>query len=143
MPAQRLSEHRAEVEVTVDARPRTFDEAAGLTLRYNTSSYLCLDLTWAEPEGEPQRGLQWRGEGRTVPSLLERDEDGARQMSLVEVAPEGPVTRGRPRRCGGGLLAPPRRTRTPIGPVLDFTHLSDDYGSASPAPWPASTLRTW
>ncbi|MFD9122698.1 hypothetical protein [Streptomyces bottropensis] len=27
LPAKRLTEHRAEVEVTVDARPRTFGEA--------------------------------------------------------------------------------------------------------------------
>lgn len=128
--AQRLTEHRAEVEVTVQARPRTFGEAAGLTFRYNTSSYLSLDLTWAEPEGEPQCGQQWRGEGRTVLSLLERDEDGARQVAVVEVEPEQPVT------LGANVDGAEARfwylrdgIRTPIGPVLDFTHLSDDYGS--------------
>ncbi|WP_037691934.1 family 43 glycosylhydrolase [Streptomyces scabiei] len=128
--AQRITEHRAEVEVTVEARPRTFGEAAGLTLRYNTSSYLSLDLTWAEPEGQPQRGQQWRGEGRTVLSLLERDEDGARHVAVVEVEPEQPVT------LGANVDGAEARfwylrdgMRTPIGPVLDFTHLSDDYGS--------------
>ncbi|WP_371575680.1 family 43 glycosylhydrolase [Streptomyces sp. NBC_01314] len=128
--AQRITEHRAEVEVTVEARPRTFGEAAGLTLRYNTSSYLSLDLTWAEPEGEPQRGQQWRGRGRTVLSLLERDEDGARQVAVVEVEPEHPVT------LGANVDGAEARfwylhdgIRTPVGPPLDFTHLSDDYGS--------------
>ncbi|MER6154774.1 family 43 glycosylhydrolase [Streptomyces sp. NPDC001868] len=127
--AQRLTEHRAEVEVTVEARPRTFGEAAGLTLRYNTSSYLTLDLTWSEPEGEPQRGQQWRGEGRTVLSLLERDEDGARQVAVVEVEPGRPIT------LGATIDGPNAHFwylhdnhRTPIGPPLDFTHLSDDYG---------------
>ncbi|WP_086803768.1 family 43 glycosylhydrolase [Streptomyces caniscabiei] len=128
--AQRLTEHRAEVEVTVEARPRTFGEAAGLTLRYNTASYLSLDLTWAEPEGERQRGQQWRGEGRTVLSLLERDEDGARQVAVVEVEPGRPIT------LGASIDGAEARfwylrdgLRTPVGPPLDFTHLSDDYGS--------------
>ncbi|MFF6784635.1 family 43 glycosylhydrolase [Streptomyces sp. NPDC012510] len=128
--AQRITEHRAEVEVTVEARPRTFGEAAGLTLRYNTASYLTLDLTWAEAEGEPQRGQQWRGEGRTVLSLLERDEDGARQVALVEVEAGRPVT------LGASVDGAEARfwylhegVRIPIGPVLDFSRLSDDYGS--------------
>ncbi|MDX3731201.1 glycoside hydrolase family 43 protein [Streptomyces caniscabiei] len=128
--AQRLTEHRAEVEVTVEARPRTFGEAAGLTLRYNTASYLSLDLTWAEPEGERQRGQQWRGEGRTVLSLLERDEDGARQVAVVEVEPGRSIT------LGASIDGAEARfwylrdgLRTPVGPPLDFTHLSDDYGS--------------
>ncbi len=127
--AQRITEHRAEVEVTVEARPRTFGEAAGLTLRYNTDSYLSLDLTWAEPEGEPQRGQQWRGEGRTVLSLLERDGDGARQVAVVEVEPGRPIT------LGASVDGAEARfwylrdgLRTPVGPPLDFTHLSDDYG---------------
>ncbi|TQE20691.1 family 43 glycosylhydrolase [Streptomyces ipomoeae] len=128
--AQRLTEHRAEVEVTVEARPRSFSEAAGLVLWYNTASYLTLDLTWAEPEGEPQRGQQWRGEGRTVLSLVESDEAGARQVAVVEVEPGQPVT------LGAAVDGPDARFwylrdghRTPIGPVLDFTRLSDDYGT--------------
>ncbi|UUU25700.1 glycoside hydrolase family 43 protein [Streptomyces sp. DSM 40750] len=128
--AQRLTEHRAEVEVTVEARPRTFAEAAGLVLWYNTASYLTLDLTWAEPEGEPQRGQQWRGEGRTVLSLLERDEDGARQVAVVEVEAGRPVT------LGASVDGADARfwflrdgVRVPVGPVLDFSRLSDDYGS--------------
>ncbi|MEE1830860.1 family 43 glycosylhydrolase [Streptomyces sp. SP17KL33] len=128
--AQRITEHRAEVEVTVEAQPRTFGEAAGLTLRYNTVSYLSLDLTWAEPEGEPQRGQQWRGEGRTVLSLLERDEDGARQVAVVEVEPGRPITLGASIDDAEARFWYLREgPRTPIGPPLDFTHLSDDYGS--------------
>lgn len=128
--AQRITEHRAEVEVTVEARPRTFGEAAGLTLRYDTASYLTLDLTWAEPEGEPQRGQQWRGEGRTVLSLLERDEDGARQVAVVEVEAGRPVTLGASVDGAEARFWYLREgVRTPVGPVLDFSHLSDDYGS--------------
>ncbi|WP_216590668.1 family 43 glycosylhydrolase [Streptomyces brasiliscabiei] len=129
--AQRITEHRAEVEVTVEARPRTFGEAAGLTLRYNGSAYLTLDLTWAEPEDEPQRGQQWRGAGRTVLSLVERDTDGARQRAVVEVEPDRPIT------LGATVDGPEARfwylldgRRTPVGPPLDFTHLSDDHGPA-------------
>ncbi|UUU30077.1 family 43 glycosylhydrolase [Streptomyces sp. CA-210063] len=128
--AQRVTEHRAEVEVTVEARPRTFGEAAGLTLRYNAASYLTLDLTWAEPEGEPQRGQQWRGEGRTVLSLVERDDEGARQVAEVEVEAGRPVTLGASVDGAEARFWYLRdEVRTPIGPVLDFSRLSDDYGS--------------
>lgn len=135
--AQRVTEHRMEAEVTVEARPRTFTQAAGLVLRYNTEAYLSLDLTWAEPEGEGQHGQQWRGgEGRTVLSLVEREEFGTRQAAVVEVDADGPLTLGvtvdgpearfwyvRDTRDGAAA------ERTPVGPPLDFTKLSDDYGS--------------
>jgi len=128
--AQRITEHRAEAEVTVEARPRTFTQAAGLVLWYNTEAYLALDLTWAEPEEEAQRGQQWRGAGRTVLSLVEREEFGTRQAALVDVDAEGPLT------LGVTVDGPEARfwyvhggARTPIGPPLDFSRLSDDYGS--------------
>jgi xylan 1,4-beta-xylosidase len=96
--AQRVTEHHAEAEVTVEARPVTFTQAAGLVLWYNPEAYLALDLTWAEPEGEPQRGQQWSGtqgrgggRGRTVLSLVERDEDGLRQVAVVDVPVDGRV----------------------------------------------------
>ena len=131
--AQRLTEHRSEAEVTVEARPRTFTQAAGLVLWYNTEAYLSLDLTWAEPAGEGQCGQQWRGgEGRTVLSLVERDESGTRQAAVVEVDAGEPLTLGvtvegaeaRFWYRGGGAVE-----RTPVGPPLDFSKLSDDYGS--------------
>ncbi|MFI7409393.1 family 43 glycosylhydrolase [Streptomyces sp. NPDC049627] len=128
--AQRITEHRAEAEVTVAARPRTFTQAAGLVLWYGTEAYLSLDLTWAEPEGEEQHGQQWRGGGRTVLSLVEREESGTRQAAVVDVDAEGPLTLGVTIDAGearfwyvlGGV-------RVPVGPPLDFTKLSDDYGS--------------
>ncbi|MEU9365152.1 family 43 glycosylhydrolase [Streptomyces avermitilis] len=128
--AQRITEHRAQAEVTVEAGPRTFTQAAGLVLWYNTESYLTLDLTWAEPAGEPQRGQQWRGAGRTVLSLQERDEEGLRQVAVVDVDAGTPVT------LGVTVDGPDARfwyvrdaVRTPVGPPLDFSRLSDDYGS--------------
>lgn len=128
--AQRITEHRAEAEVTVEARPGTFTQAAGLVLWYNTEAYLSLDLTWAEPEGEGQHGQQWRGSGRTVLSLVERTPSDTRQVAVVPVDAEVPVTLGvsvdgaeaRFWYVRGGV-------RTPVGEPLDFSRLSDDFGT--------------
>lgn len=130
--ARRVTEHRAEAQVTVEARPSTFTQAAGLVLWYNTESYLALDLTWAEPADEEQRGQQWRGAGRRVLSLVERDEGGTRQVAVVEIEErESAFTLGvsvvdgvaRFWRLGDG------GARLSVGPDLDFTRLSDDHGS--------------
>ncbi|MFJ4282253.1 glycoside hydrolase family 43 protein [Streptomyces massasporeus] len=130
--AQRVTEHRAEAEVTVEARPVTFTQAAGLLLWYNPEAYLALDLTWAEPEGEPQRGQQWGGSagGRTVLSLVERDEDGVRQVAVVDVPVNGPVTLGVTVEGADARFWYLREgVRAAVGPVLDFSRLSDDHGS--------------
>lgn len=128
--AQRITEHRAEAEVTVEARPRTFTQAAGLMLWYNTEAYLSLDLTWAEPEGQRQRGQQWRGEGRTVLSLVEREEFGTRHTAVVDVDAEGPLTLGvTVEGAEAWFWYVHDGVRTSVGPPLDFTRLSDDYGS--------------
>lgn len=130
--AQRITEHRAEAEVTVEARPTTFTEAAGLVLWYNTESYLALDLTWAEPEGEGQRGQQWRGGGgRTVLSLVEREEGGTRQVAVVDVHTESAFTIGVTVEDGVARFwsLGAHGVRIPVGPELDFTRLSDDHGS--------------
>ncbi|MDQ0717114.1 xylan 1,4-beta-xylosidase [Streptomyces luteogriseus] len=130
--AQRVTEHSAEAEVTVEARPVTFTQAAGLLLWYNPEAYLALDLTWAEPEGEPQRGQQWAGTagGRTVLSLVERDEDGVRQVAVVDVPVDGPVTLGVTVEGADARFWYVRAgVRTAIGPALDFSRLSDDHGS--------------
>ncbi|MFH8899491.1 family 43 glycosylhydrolase [Streptomyces coeruleorubidus] len=132
MLAQRVTEHRAEAEVTVEARPVTFTQAAGLVLWYNPEAYLSLDLTWAEPEGEPQCGQQWSaaGDGRTVLSLVERDEGGTRQLAVVEVSAGAPVTLGVTIEGAAARFWHVRDgARTVIGPALDFSRLSDDHGS--------------
>ncbi|MDQ1006944.1 beta-xylosidase [Streptomyces sp. V4I23] len=41
---QRITEHRAEAEVTVEARPHTFTQAAALVLWHSRDAYLSLDL---------------------------------------------------------------------------------------------------
>ncbi|MFF4349586.1 family 43 glycosylhydrolase [Streptomyces sp. NPDC001530] len=128
--AQRITEHRAEAEVTVEARPNTFTQAAGLVLRYNTEAYLSLDLTWAEAEGEGQHGQQWRGGGRTVLRLVERDEASTRPVTVVDVGADAPVTLGV--TVGGAEVRfwyVRDGIRTPVGEPLDFGKLSDDYGS--------------
>ncbi|MET9459152.1 family 43 glycosylhydrolase [Streptomyces canus] len=130
--AQRITEHRAEAQVTVEARPTTFTQAAGLVLWYNTESYLALDLTWAEPEGEEQRGQQWQGGGgRTVLSLVERDEGSTRQVAVVDVHTESAFTIGVTVEDGVARFwsLGAHGVRTPVGPELDFTRLSDDHGS--------------
>lgn len=132
--AQRVTEHRAEAEVTVEARPVTFTQAAGLVLWYNPEAYLSLDLTWAEPWGEPQRGQQWRGAagggGRTVLSLVERDEGGLRQVAVVDVVADAPVTLGVTVEGADARFWYIRDgARTAVGPALDFSRLSDDHGS--------------
>jgi xylan 1,4-beta-xylosidase len=127
--AQRLTEHRATAQVTVEARPFTFTQAAGLILRYDAEAYLSLDLTWAEPEGEPQRGQQWRGVGRTVLSLVERDEEGARQAAVVDVDASAPLTLGVTIEGVEARFWYVRDgVRTAVGPPLDCGRLSDDHG---------------
>ncbi|MFI2432840.1 family 43 glycosylhydrolase [Streptomyces sp. NPDC018693] len=128
--AQRITEHWAVIQVTVDARPFTFTQAAGLILRYDAEAYLSLDLTWAEPEGERQRGQQWQGSGgRTVLSLIERDEQGPRQAAVVEVDASVPLTLGVTVDGAEARFWYVRDgARTPVGPPLDFSRLSDDHG---------------
>ncbi|MEX3105616.1 family 43 glycosylhydrolase [Streptomyces sp. ST1015] len=127
--AQRLTEHHAVAQVTVEAAPSTFTQAAGLILRYDAEAYLSLDLTWSEPPGEKQRGQQWRGEGRTVLSLIDRDVTGTREVAVVDVDLSGPVT------IGVSVEGTEARfwylrddTYTQVGPPLDASRLSDDHG---------------
>jgi xylan 1,4-beta-xylosidase len=128
--AQRLTEHHAEVEVTVDAEPTTFTQSAGLVLWYNTTSYYQLHVTWAEPEGEPQSGQQWQGDqGRRVLVLTHGHPEGARVLATVDVA-EGPV-RLRAQIDGGTARlwsASGDGPWTRVGPEVDFSELSDDFG---------------
>jgi xylan 1,4-beta-xylosidase len=127
--AQRLTEHRAEIEVTVDAIPTTHTESAGLVLWYDTASYYRLHVAWAEPAGQPQSGQQWRGEGRRVLVLEHGHPDGARVLATVDAA-DGPVrlraeVDGAVARMWAGLGADDVGR---VGPDLDVTELSDDFG---------------
>ncbi|MEV0949284.1 family 43 glycosylhydrolase [Promicromonospora sp. NPDC050249] len=128
--ARRLTEHHAEVEVTVDADPTTFTRSAGLVLWYGTTSHYQLHVTWAEPEGEPQAGQQWAGgQGRRVLVLTHGHPDGARVLDTVDVA-DGPVRLraqidGATARLWSASVDGPW---TRVGPDVDFSELSDDFG---------------
>lgn len=99
-------------------------------LWYGAEAYLSLHLTWAEPEGEGQHGQQWRGGGRTVLSLVERDEDGTRQVAVVEVDGRAPLVLGVTVEGADARFWFVRDgVRASVGPELDFSRLSDDYGS--------------
>jgi xylan 1,4-beta-xylosidase len=128
--AQRLTEHHAEVEVTVDAEPTTFTQSAGLVLWYNTTSYYQLHVTWTEPEGEPQAGQQWAGnQGRRVLVLTHGHPDGARVLDVVDLV-DGPVRlraqiAGTTARLWSASGVEPWAQ---VGPEVDVSELSDDFG---------------
>lgn len=128
--AQRLTEHHAEVEVTVEAEPTTFTQSAGLMLWYNTTSYYQLHVTWAEPAGEPQAGQQWaEGRGRRVLVLVHGHPDGACVLDTVDL-PDGPV-RLRAQIDGATASLWSAGDDGPwarVGPEVDFSELSDDFG---------------
>jgi len=127
--AQRITEHRSHVEVTVDARPTTFTQAAGLVLWYNTEAYFSLDLTWTEPEGAGQSGQQWRDEGRTALVLTVRTPNGTRIEAIREIRPGGPATVGATTDgADAQFWIRDNDRREPVGGVLDFSELSDDAG---------------
>jgi xylan 1,4-beta-xylosidase len=130
---QRFTEKRSTVDVLVDARPTTFTQAAGLSLWYSTSSYFTLHLTWAEPAGEAQGGQQWQGGGRTVLTLTVRDLEGRRSLVRETVDASSPVflratVDGAVAQFWAGRSAHEVRE---IGPTLDFSQLSDDYGDTA------------
>ncbi|MFJ3801364.1 family 43 glycosylhydrolase [Streptomyces sp. NPDC090088] len=127
--ARRITEHRTEARVTLQATPTTFTQAAGLLLWYNTSAYYALDLTWTEPEGEPQHGQQWGSTGRTVLTLTARDENGTHRLAETEVDTATPLTLGVTiDRADARFWHLTGGTRSPVGPPLDFSRLSDDHG---------------
>jgi xylan 1,4-beta-xylosidase len=130
--AQRLTEHQAQVAVTVEAEPTTFSQSAGLILYYNTSSYVQFHVTWAEPEGVPLTGQQWRGEGRRMLVLEMGRPDGAVILAKTP-APGGPVRLSATINDGVGqfYFALPDGGWSQVGGDVDLTELSDDYGKTS------------
>ncbi|HMR49722.1 MAG TPA: family 43 glycosylhydrolase [Arachnia sp.] len=128
--AQRLTEHRARVEVTVDAEPMRPTESAGLVLWYNTTSWLTLHLTWLEDD-RPGPGDTLPGRGRRVLTVEQGHPDGARRLACIETG-SGPLR----------LRADIAQSRASfsvaldggdfrqIGHELDFSELSDDFGPA-------------
>lgn len=128
--ARRVPEHEVAAAVTVDADPTSFTQSAGLTVIYQADAAVTAHVTWAEPEGEPQRGQQWvedRGalaSGRRVVALVER-LPGSRRTTAVREVSDGGVrleVRTSPREVSFAVDG------VPLGPSLDVTALSDDAG---------------
>lgn len=126
--AQRLTEHRAQVEVTLDAAPAAPTESAGLVLWYNTTSYYRLHLTWSEAV-EPEPGEVLPGQGGPVLVLEHGHPEGTKLEAQVP-AGRGPLRlRAEIDRTTAQFWAGPvGKALTPVGPPLDFTELSDDFG---------------
>ncbi|MGO4535077.1 family 43 glycosylhydrolase [Leifsonia sp. 2MCAF36] len=127
---QRLIEHHAVAEVTVEAHPTSFAHSAGLVLWYNASAYISLQLTWAEPEGERQRGQQFEpGGGRIVLVLTARSVDGSRELARSTVG-GGPFRLRAELDHGTARFAAGRdgSALEPFGPEVDASFLSDDFG---------------
>lgn len=127
---QRLTEHQAVAEVTVEAHPTTFAHSAGLVLWYNSCAYISLQLTWAEPEGERQRGQQFEpGGGRIVLVLTARSVDGSLELARRTVD-GGPWRLRAELDHGTARFAAGRQGSAPetFGPAVDASFLSDDFG---------------
>ena len=117
---QRITEHSARVEVTIDAQPTAFTQAAGLVLWYNTEAYFSLDLTCIESEGG----------GHTALVLTVRTPEGTRVEAVRDVAPGQPVTvSARTEGAEAQFFVRGDGRDEAIGGVLDFSELSDDAGS--------------
>lgn len=127
---QRLTEHHAVAEVTVEAHPATFAHSAGLVLWYNSSAYISLQLTWAESEGERQRGQQFEeGGGGIVLVLTARSVDGSVELAR-RTADAGPWRLRAELDHGTARFAAGRdgTALEPFGPEVDASFLSDDFG---------------
>jgi xylan 1,4-beta-xylosidase len=120
-----LRDRRCVIETVLNALPTTFTESAGLALWYNSSSYYLLELTWAEPDCEPQKGQQWRGGGSPVITVVARDTGEARVIAKRSVEPNAPL---RLRAIVDGASASFEVDGEKFGPPLDMGVLSDDYG---------------
>ena len=120
-----VRDRRCVVETELRAAPTTFTEAAGLALWYNSTSYYLLELTWREPDGEPQTGQQWRGEGAPVITVVARDRGDARVIAQRRVEPDATLRLEAVIEGAGAQFAVDGE---PFGPVLDMGILSDDYG---------------
>jgi xylan 1,4-beta-xylosidase len=117
--AQRITEHSARAEVTIDARPTAFTQAAGLVLWYNTMAYFTLDLTW----------IQSHGEGRTALVLTVRTPEGTRVEAVREVPSGHAVTVGATiEGAAAQFWVRDDERDESIGGTLDISELSDDAG---------------
>ncbi|WP_067225938.1 glycoside hydrolase family 43 protein [Streptomyces sp. NBRC 109706] len=119
--ARRVTATRQSLTVRMEFRPTRFSQAAGVIAWYDTSTYYCLRVTHDERRGR-------------VLGLVVRDDGAYAEPpeTVVELAdwPDEILLRARLDGASLWLEAAPAegRWRT-IGPELDATRLSDDYGS--------------
>ncbi|MBI2512105.1 MAG: glycoside hydrolase family 43 protein [Opitutae bacterium] len=119
--AKRVTEHRAVARTRMEFRPEHFTQAAGLICYYDTRTHFYLRVTHDETRG--------RVLGIAV------TDDGA-YSELADAAldvNDWPAFHLQAEIDGTRLQFSASRDGTawqPVGPVLDFSKLSDDYGSA-------------
>lgn len=111
---------RCEVTTVVDFRPAHFSQLAGLICWYDTSTHYYLRLTHTE------------GRGRVLGVIL--TDDGAyRELQESELdVDDWPLAYLRARFDGPELrffASPDGTDWQAVGPVLDASKLSDDYGN--------------
>lgn len=113
----RLLHHHAQVSVTLDFQPRTFQQSAGLVFYYNTTQFHYLMVT-ARDDGGREVRLLCGDHGNYTNPLAEG----------IALPADGPVDLSA--ELNGTELqffcALPGGQRRPAGPVLDATLLSDD-----------------
>ena len=112
--------YRAETEL--DFRPKTFQQAAGLTAYYNRAKFHALAVTWDEARGRSLTILTCPG-----------DREGRLTFPLAEPVPlaDGPV-RLAVEVAGAKLqflFAEPGGAWREVGPLLDASVISDEAGA--------------
>lgn len=119
--AQRLAEHRVVAETQLEFRPEQFTQSAGLICYYDTRTHFYLRVTHDE-----QRGC--------VLGVVLSDDGVYTELadSTIEVN-DWPTFHLRAEFVAGRLqfsASPEGAVWLSIGPVLDGSKLSDDYGAA-------------
>jgi len=117
--ARRLTSVRCEVTTVVDFRPAHFTQLAGLICWYDTTQHYYLRLTHSE------------GRGRVL-GIVFTDDGAYGELPEYQLdVDDWPLVHLRARFDGAELrfsASPDGTDWRPIGPVLDASRLSDDYG---------------
>jgi xylan 1,4-beta-xylosidase len=120
MVARRLRSVRWEISTVLDFRPTHFSQLAGLICWYDTSTHFYLRATHAE------------GRGRVLGLLIADDGKHEEPPEAELRVDDWPLLHLRARLDGARLrfaASPDGDSWQEIGPVLDASKLSDDYGS--------------
>ncbi|NGO70596.1 family 43 glycosylhydrolase [Streptomyces boncukensis] len=120
--ARPLRSTHCEAATVMDFRPSRFPQMAGLICWYDTGTHYYLRATHSERHGGRVLGVCYADDG-TYGELAE-SELPVDDWPLLHLSArfDGPVLRF--------SASPDGRTWRPVGPELDATRLSDDYGAA-------------